>query len=80
MIQLTGPPPYIEVFRTSIAHPAQASWLQRRLLQLYPQYQVNFDLDDCDRILRVAAPAAIHNEAIIHTAAGIGVWVEVLEG
>jgi hypothetical protein len=43
----------IEVFKTNVEGPEQSQILLRRLLAQFPQCRINFDLDDCDRVLRV---------------------------
>lgn len=42
----------IEVFKTNVEKPSEAKRLLGELLQQFPQYRFNFDLDDCDKILR----------------------------
>jgi hypothetical protein len=38
-------------------HSAQQAWLIiRQLQQMLPDAKINFDLYDCDRILRIASP------------------------
>lgn len=41
----------IEVFRTNVTEPDANSILQS-LGKTFPEVKFNFDLDDCDRILR----------------------------
>ena len=43
----------IEVFKTNVQHSEQTKLLLKILLQQFPQHKINFDLDDCDKILRV---------------------------
>ena len=43
----------IEVFKTNINCPSQSAMLIEKLLEHYPEGKINFDLDDCDKILRV---------------------------
>lgn len=43
----------VEIFRTNVKNRQEASWILRRLHAQFPPYVANFDLDDCDRILRV---------------------------
>ena len=45
--------PMVEVFQTNVSQPHQAKSLITQLLQHFPDSKINFDLDDCDRILRV---------------------------
>jgi hypothetical protein len=43
----------IEVFKTNITSIKIARWLTKEIHKNFIGYQVNFDLSDCDRILRV---------------------------
>ncbi len=43
----------IEVYKTNVQCPEQAKELVQLLLSHFPSSDINFDLDDCDRILRV---------------------------
>ncbi|MES2419010.1 MAG: hypothetical protein V4541_12545 [Bacteroidota bacterium] len=43
----------VEVFKTNVNKAEDAQKIIRQIHQDFEYYQVNFDLDDCDRILRV---------------------------
>jgi hypothetical protein len=43
----------VEVFRTNIKKVAQSKMLVRLLSKHFPGCDINFDLDDCDKVLRV---------------------------
>lgn len=43
----------IEVFKTNITTQENADIISAELQQLFPRTIVNFDLDDCDNILRL---------------------------
>ena len=43
----------VEVFITNVQSKKQVDQLLSILLQKHPAFKINFDLDDCDRILRV---------------------------
>jgi hypothetical protein len=43
----------VEVFKTNVKRQSQTKNLLTLLRQYFPQSQINFDLDDCDKILRV---------------------------
>lgn len=49
----------VEVFKTNVQKAAQAKRIVAALLHCFPGCLVNFDLDDCDKILRVEAPEVI---------------------
>jgi hypothetical protein len=43
----------IEVFKTNVQEFSEAQKLVALLLRHFPNSKVNFDLDDCDKVLRV---------------------------
>lgn len=43
----------VEVFKTNVNNALQAGQLVALLQQDLPECKINFDLEDCDRILRV---------------------------
>jgi hypothetical protein len=43
----------IEVFKTNVEDPKDAECLIQLIIANFYGYQVNFDLEDCDRIMRV---------------------------
>ena len=43
----------IEVFRTNIEEPARADEIAQLLYRKINCQRVNFDLEDCDRVLRI---------------------------
>jgi hypothetical protein len=49
----------VEVFKTTVSDSYYAKLLLLRIHARFPAYQANFDLSDCDRILRIKSPASI---------------------
>jgi hypothetical protein len=43
----------IEIFKTSINSQQAAALVKHVLSDKYPDAKINFDLEDCDRILRI---------------------------
>ena len=43
----------VEVFKTNVKQKRQAKNLLNALSRQFPLYRINFDLEDCDKILRV---------------------------
>jgi hypothetical protein len=43
----------VEVFKTNVQHKQQAEVLLNALLHAFPLLDTHFDLDDCDKVLRV---------------------------
>lgn len=55
----------VEVFKTNVETVDQAARLVQLIQEYFPEYTVNFDLEDCDRILRVKSLAAIIEKPLI---------------
>ena len=45
----------VEIFSTDVRSQTDADFLLGELAKQFPMYEVNFDLEDCDNILRVAS-------------------------
>lgn len=43
----------VEVFKTNVKSNAAARQLATRLQLLFPDSRINFDLEDCDKVLRI---------------------------
>jgi len=54
----------IEVFKTDVVNSFDAYRILRLLHTAFPGYSANFDLEDCDRILRIIAAVAVDTEGI----------------
>lgn len=54
----------VEVFTTNVQEVSQATDLMSILLKVFPEYSINFDLEDCDRILRVESDSINSKEII----------------
>lgn len=67
----------VEVFKTNVDQIETCEELIRQVLDQFPQSRVNFDMEDCDRILRVEADAVVP-EKIIEILESNGYLCEVL--
>ena len=43
----------VEVFKTNVPSQTQANSILISLQKNFPAHKINFDLDDCDKVLRV---------------------------
>ena len=68
----------VEVFKTNVQEEDLARQLTSRLLTHFPHHKINFDLQDCDKILRVEG-TAISRERIIELITSEGFQCHVLE-
>jgi hypothetical protein len=69
----------IEVFKTNVLDAGQAKVLVSVIHQNCADYQANFDLDDCDKILRVKSKSqAVQPRQLIDLLKDFGYRAEVL--
>ena len=54
----------VEVFKTNVWDDTQATELTTILLSHFPLYRIDFDLEDCDKILRVEGEHVAHKRII----------------
>jgi hypothetical protein len=69
----------VEVFKTNVNEGYAADMLLTEIHHRFPALKANFDLDDCDRILRVkSASGILYPELIIHLVKFFGFHAEIL--
>jgi len=68
----------VEVFKTDVENLEQAKWLTGQIEKNFANYKVNFDLEDCDHILRVEYDGRIQSSLLIDLLRAIGCNAEVL--
>jgi len=70
----------VEVFKTNIQDHIIAQSVKNMLTYYFPFYEVNFDLLDCDNILRVKSQNKnVEADPIIRTIQKLGFEAAVLE-
>jgi hypothetical protein len=69
----------IEVFKTNVEDRDHANMLVDQIHKVFEDYNANFDLEDCDRILRVkCATGSVQPSLLINLLEGHGFSAEVL--
>jgi hypothetical protein len=68
----------VEIFKTDVSNEGTAKILCLLITRAFPGYAANFDIDDCDRVLRVVADDCIDNQGVIHLMAECGFKAELL--
>lgn len=69
----------VEVFKTNVKSTDVAQFAIQKLKELLPDAKINFDLDDCDHILRIEAlHSEIEVDAIVNYAKKMNIQIEVL--
>ncbi|RPD41743.1 hypothetical protein [Chitinophaga barathri] len=70
----------VEVFKTNVTRPLLAKLLVGMINGEMPGHRANFDLEDCDRILRVVCTQGdVQSGRIIELLSGFGCQAEILE-
>jgi hypothetical protein len=69
----------VEVFKTNVLKKAQSKMLLSILSDAFPACKINFDLSDCDKVLRVEGDP-IDASPIMILVKEYGFTCEVLEG
>ncbi len=67
----------VEVFKTNVRQKRQAKVLLNILGKQFPRLKINFDLEDCDKILRVEGDN-VRQEKIAELVSENGYWCDVL--
>jgi hypothetical protein len=70
----------VEVFRTDVTQAHHADWIVDQIHRNFGNYTANFDLDDCDHILRVkSADGFVQPSCLIDLLKDLGFSAQVLE-
>ena len=70
----------VEIFKTSVNSKRQANKLLKSLSTCLPAYHFNFDLDNCDRILRAQSNGVpIETTRVIETVKDHEIEITLLE-
>lgn len=69
----------VEVFKTNVNDPVVAGRLVKKIHRTFSGYQANFDLEDCDKILRIKCTSAtIRPDFLIDFLQESGIKAEIL--
>ena len=55
----------VEVFKTNVRHADHAKKLIDEIHAMFKNYRANFDLEDCDRILRVSSGTLVEASPLL---------------
>lgn len=70
----------VEVFKTNITKQKKAEQIIEKLQQKFSGYKINFDLEDCDNILRVENTIGqIDHEVLVQIISDDGFYIEPLK-
>lgn len=69
----------VEVFKTNVTSERKARQVLHLINRKFPSYKVNFDLEDCDNILRIENKnGTLKIDDIVYFLLGKEVLVEIL--
>ncbi|WP_031528109.1 hypothetical protein [Dyadobacter crusticola] len=69
----------VEVFKTNVSKQPQANLIIALIQRTFPGHRASFDLEDCDKILRIKARECIYPERVLNLIRDLGYEAEVLE-
>ena len=70
----------IEVFKTNVSRIHEATEILASIRDAFPNYKVNFDLEDCDKILRVESRnGPVQSSRLINLLKDHGFHAEILQ-
>lgn len=69
----------VEVFKTDVQKKAQSKMLLCMLSEAFPSFKINFDLSDCDKVLRVEGDDRMEALRIMILVKEYGFTCEILE-
>jgi hypothetical protein len=68
----------VEVFKTNVTDRNHAKHLVEVIRYHFTDYKVNFDLEDCDRILRIESTTEIEPDRVVELLKHLDVTAEIL--
>ena len=68
----------VEIFKTNVRSIREAKRIIQKLAEEFPKYKINFDLSDCDRILRIQGNNILERK-IISIVASLNYNCEIVE-
>jgi hypothetical protein len=68
----------VEVFKTNVRTIREAKRVVQKLAKEFPTHRINFDISDCDRILRVQGENILERK-IISIVSELNYTCEILE-
>lgn len=68
----------IEIFKTNVQNKTQAKRIINSLKRMFSEAKINFDLSDCDKILRVEGIHQSHSQGIADDLNSLGFTCEIL--
>ncbi|WP_439559630.1 hypothetical protein [Dyadobacter sp.] len=68
----------VEVFKTNVLKQSQANLITASIERTFPDHRATFDLEDCDKVLRIKCDGAICAERILSLVRNLGYEAEVL--
>ena len=69
----------IEIYKTNITKKEHALSIEQKIKKRFPHYHITFDLEDCDRILRIDTfDQILNHNAILELVTEKSFYIEVL--
>ena len=70
----------VTIFKTNVYNSKDENYLLENILcQKYPNHKINFDLEDCDKILRIEGRENLNTDDVVALLDNCGFYCEELE-
>lgn len=56
----------VEIFKTNVQKESDRDYIMAVIQKQFPDYKINFDLEDCDKILRIEGFDLQHDNVVNH--------------
>lgn len=70
----------VEIFKTNVMKEKLAKKIIADLQQLYPDYCINFDLEDADKVLRIEGHHSVDIMGILNYGLNHHIQIELIDG
>ncbi|WP_276167349.1 methyltransferase type 11 [Zobellia alginiliquefaciens] len=68
----------VEIFKTNVSNQRLAKQIVYDLNQIYPDYLINFDLEDCDNVLRIEGNISIDIRGVLNYGKSNNIQIELI--
>jgi len=69
----------VEIFKTDVSTISDANSIIKKLRMHFPSFRINFDLNDCDKILRLEAKSDIEIDKIVKIVKNLNFKIELVK-
>lgn len=69
----------VEIFKTNVTRDKKAQKILIEFRKQFPEYTMNFDLEDCDRVLRIEGSTTLNVQQIIQVGKTLKIDIQLID-